>query len=300
MSAAEAETVGKALKGQRNGRGWLCRCPAHDDKTPSLSVATGRDGRLLLTCFAGCTFDDVRAALVRDGILEGKRTDRPVQRYRSPAIVLPDQLEEADRQRRIDRAIDIFHEAGGITGTLGERYLLEHRGITVTTDPGADFYLLERLRFHAACPFKGGRAPAIVAAVTGPSGYLRGIWRIRLDGFARKVERKGLGDCRGGAVRLVPALDDEHIAVAEGIEDALAWSQLTGQPAWAGCSTSGVAGMVLPPRFIRVTIVCDADEAGIKAAKKLASRLKAEGRIVQAKMPPMGRKDANACLEARP
>ena len=295
----EAATVAKALGGRRNGSGWLCRCPAHDDRSPSLSVGTGRDGRLLVYCHAGCEPTDVLADLRRLSILEGKRTDGPSPRRRPPDPK-PDPFEEADRQRRIDRAIDIYHGSGSIRGTLGERYLIEHRGITVTTDPDADPYLFERLRFHPQCPFKSGRAPAIVAAVTGPSGYLRGIWRIRLDGFGRKVERLGLGECRGGAVRLVPALDDEHIAIGEGVEDALAWSQLTGQPAWAGCSTSGMAGVVLPDRFRRVTIVADADDAGIKAAKKLASRLKAEGRTVQAKRPPMGFKDANACLEARP
>ena len=97
-------------------------------------------------------------------------------------------------------------------------------------------------------------------------------------------------------MRLVPALDDDHLAVAEGIEDALAFWQMTRIPTWAGCSTSGVAGMALPPRFRRVTIVADADEAGAKAARKLASRLKAEGRAVRTIRPPEGCKDANAAL----
>lgn len=32
----------------------MARCPAHRDRNPSLSIAEGRDGRVLLTCFAGC------------------------------------------------------------------------------------------------------------------------------------------------------------------------------------------------------------------------------------------------------
>lgn len=306
MSAAEAEVVGKALGGRRNGHGWLCRCPAHDDRTPSLSVATGRGGRLLLTCFAGCEATDILAELRRRGILESRKPEKvapqvvaaPSAPKRSTTTAPPDPAEEADRQRRVDRAVAIFRESGDIRGTLGERYLVEHRGINVTRDPDADPYLFDRLRFHPACPFEGGTAPAIVAAITGTSGYLRGIWRIRLDGFGRKVERKGMGDCRGGAVRLLPALDDDHIAVAEGIEDALAWHQLTRQAAWAGCSTSGLAGMVPPRRFARCTILADADEAGMKAASKLASRLKAEGRTVRTIRPPAGFKDANEALRA--
>lgn len=33
---------------------WLARCPAHGDRSPSLSVREGDDGKLLLHCFAGC------------------------------------------------------------------------------------------------------------------------------------------------------------------------------------------------------------------------------------------------------
>lgn len=301
MTATEAEVVGKALRGRRNGSGWLCRCPAHDDRTPSLSVANGRDGRLLLTCFAGCEATDILAELRRRGILESRERGNFRVAAKKPlatAALPPDPAEEADRQRRVARATGIFRESDDIRGTLGERYLVEHRGIIVTRDPGADPYLFDRLRFHPACPFEGGTAPAIVAAIAGTSGYLRGIWRIRLDGFGRKVERKGMGDCRGGAVRLVPALDENHVAVAEGIEDALAWHQLTRQRTWAGCSTSGVAGMVLPRRFARCTILADADEAGMKAAAKLASRLKGEGRAVRIIRPPTGFKDANEALRA--
>ena len=52
---------------ERNGRrrqGKLWQCPAHDDKTPSLSVTEGRNGRALVKCFgADCDFADVRSAL---------------------------------------------------------------------------------------------------------------------------------------------------------------------------------------------------------------------------------------------
>lgn len=41
----------------------LYPCPAHDDRTPSLSIRRTADGRVLLHCFAGCRTDDVLAAL---------------------------------------------------------------------------------------------------------------------------------------------------------------------------------------------------------------------------------------------
>lgn len=42
--------------------GWMARCPAHEDRSPSLSVGEGTDGRVLLNCFAGCTAEEVVAA----------------------------------------------------------------------------------------------------------------------------------------------------------------------------------------------------------------------------------------------
>ena len=39
--------------------GYLVRCPAHEDRSPSLSICDGRDGRVLLHCFAGCTFASI-------------------------------------------------------------------------------------------------------------------------------------------------------------------------------------------------------------------------------------------------
>lgn len=43
------------LEGVRaSGHGWIARCPAHKDRSASLSLAEGRDGRALVKCFAGC------------------------------------------------------------------------------------------------------------------------------------------------------------------------------------------------------------------------------------------------------
>lgn len=40
---------------KRTGKGqWLAKCPAHEDRSPSLSVRCCDDGRWLVHCFAGC------------------------------------------------------------------------------------------------------------------------------------------------------------------------------------------------------------------------------------------------------
>jgi len=48
---------------KRSGKGWVARCPAHEDRHPSLSVGVGDDGRVLLHCYAGCDVQAVVAAL---------------------------------------------------------------------------------------------------------------------------------------------------------------------------------------------------------------------------------------------
>ena len=50
------------VRANRNGT-WVARCPAHDDRSPSLSIATGDDGKVLLHCFAGCGAADVVEAI---------------------------------------------------------------------------------------------------------------------------------------------------------------------------------------------------------------------------------------------
>jgi hypothetical protein len=42
---------------------WMARCPAHEDPHPSLSIAAGADGRVLLYCFAACRPEEVLRAL---------------------------------------------------------------------------------------------------------------------------------------------------------------------------------------------------------------------------------------------
>jgi hypothetical protein len=42
---------------------WVARCPAHDDRSPSLSIRELDDGRILIHDFGGCPATDVLAAV---------------------------------------------------------------------------------------------------------------------------------------------------------------------------------------------------------------------------------------------
>jgi len=49
------EEIVALFGGQSSGNGFKARCPVHDDRTPSLSIGTGRNGIVLLHCHAGCS-----------------------------------------------------------------------------------------------------------------------------------------------------------------------------------------------------------------------------------------------------
>jgi len=51
-----------AVRQRGDGR-WSAECPAHRDKTPSLSIRELDDGRILLHCFGGCDVHAITAAL---------------------------------------------------------------------------------------------------------------------------------------------------------------------------------------------------------------------------------------------
>src|SRR5262249_12152582 len=48
---------------RKAGNGWSARCPAHDDRRASLSVAQGDDGAALVKCHAGCDTSAILAAV---------------------------------------------------------------------------------------------------------------------------------------------------------------------------------------------------------------------------------------------
>ena len=62
MSAEKLLSRLEKVKETRPGR-WLACCPAHEDKSPSLSIRELEDGRVLVHDFAGCEVGAVLDAL---------------------------------------------------------------------------------------------------------------------------------------------------------------------------------------------------------------------------------------------
>lgn len=44
---------------RKSGNGYIAKCSAHHDKSPSLKVTELSDGRILIHCFAGCSPHDI-------------------------------------------------------------------------------------------------------------------------------------------------------------------------------------------------------------------------------------------------
>jgi putative DNA primase/helicase len=274
LSAAE---IAAALDGNPSGDGWVARCPAHDDRTPSLSISE-HAGRILVRCFAGCSQTAVITALRERGLWRSAGSGRTVPRKR----------ERNNSRERTDVALRIWRQAQPAVGTFVESYL-RTRGIMLHVMP-------ETLR-HARLHHKdsGQILPAMVAAVQDVSGDIVAIHRtfLRSDGTAKAGTGRAkmmLGPTAGGAVRLTEA--GECLAIAEGVETALSVHIATGLPAWAALSTSGIRSLKLPalPLASDVIIAADADDsgAGLAAAQCAATRWQAEGRRVRIALPPVG------------
>jgi len=55
--------LSKLPNAKRQGKEWAARCPAHDDKRPSLSISEGEAGGALVHCHAGCAPEAIMMAL---------------------------------------------------------------------------------------------------------------------------------------------------------------------------------------------------------------------------------------------
>lgn len=84
-----ADFVTRLEKVRQTGPGrWLACCPAHEDRTPSLSVREGDGGAILVHCFGGCEPAAIVEALglrLADLFPDRGGHHRPAGRSRIPA-----------------------------------------------------------------------------------------------------------------------------------------------------------------------------------------------------------------------
>jgi len=248
-----------ALKGRWHGSYAMCVCPAHADRTPSLSVRQGERGRLV-HCFAGCRSEDVLRAIGRT---------KPILNSPSPSY-RPEGT--APNVRRI------WDQGTEIRGTLGEVYLRSRR---LPVD-------LPDLRFHPRCPF--GRKPTttfqptiLVAVRTGHK--MTALQRIRLTDDGTWHDGKFmLGKPGQGA--WAPQFEGNVLAIAEGMEDAASYAQIRKIPCWAALGTERFALIEVPERVVTLYLAEDNDGPGRCAAMVAADVHKMPRRQIIRDAPP--------------
>ncbi len=248
-SFKNARGITRAVPGVWHGRYGTARCPAHDDRLPSLSLANGHDGRILLYCYAGCSFRENIQALIRIGLL--------------------------GKQAFFDKAYD--HKISFSKQFCADLKRVKQKAETYLRMRGITCELPADLRFHDKCPHPLGMTlPALVALVKEAGSFA--IHRTFLQTNGCKADQKPakamLGSVMGGAVYLSQE-NSKHLVICEGIETGLSLlSGLLSEPVnlWASLSTSGMMRVNLPPIKGRLTIAMVGDDAGRKAGFTLAKR----------------------------
>lgn len=187
----------------------------------------------------------------------------------------------AQRMRKL--AQRIWEEASAITqGDEVDRYL-HGRGLQLAAYP-------QVLRFHPALGYyekdeagkskKVAEYPAMLACIQGAGGHAVSLHRTYLtDGrkaLGRESKKVLSAGINGATVRLFePA---QELAIAEGIETALAVQLSTGKPTWAALSAGNLEKLWIPDTVRRICIYADNDANseydGQAAAFNLARRLK--------------------------
>jgi hypothetical protein len=113
------QILGRLDRVRKSGGGWTARCPNHEDKKNSLSIKE-EAGKVLLHCFAGCTFEQIMAAMGNtNGQPHAKSSDtRPKFTYT-----------EAEVTKLSEALIDEWETGGPVADFLRSRGISRDAGL---------------------------------------------------------------------------------------------------------------------------------------------------------------------------
>ena len=274
-----------ALKAEPSGRdGWYqARCPAHEDRHPSLSIKEG-DWGVVLHCFAGCSREMIIDTLEPIGLW-------PVHTVRRNQPENPPWRGQSIGREVFDKLND---ELISPNNSRVERYLRQ-RGIEVR--------VLNDIAHHRSLWHAPTRTtwPAMVACVRDVHGAPIALHRTYLDYHTLPAKapvepnRMLLGSARGGAIRLAHAAP--KLMIGEGIETVAAAMRMFGLPGWSAVSAGNLANVELPEIVREVIILADNDTPGIRAAVRAAQQFLRQGRQASV-VKPSEHNDFNDLLRA--
>jgi putative DNA primase/helicase len=130
---------------------------------------------------------------------------------------------------------------------------------------------------------------SMLALAHNRNGVLRGVQltKLRPDGSDKRgteCDRLTFGPYKGSACRLFKPTGDT-LAVAEGVETALAFYTLRKVPTWATFGAANLAAFEPPAGVRRLVIAADGDAPGMEAAQALFDRLRRRVRCIIAPAP---------------
>lgn len=283
-----AETLTLQLGGRWSGGRGRARCPCHDDHDPSLWIDDGDNGTVLVICRAGCAQADVWSRL-RDLGLVGE----PIQMR--PRQFSPTPKPAPKSGRWLTSARSIWCDSVERDPASVPYYRL--RGCA---EPATDeVRFAPRLRHWPTGTYHPCLVARITDAITGEPMSLH-LTFLSADRAAKAQlggkEKLYLAghEKAGGVVRLGDMADTaRHLAVAEGIETALAITAALGsraqwRPLWAALDAHNLANLPVLPDVETLVIFADKDPSGVgeRAGRSLAQRWHRAGRRVWIALPP--------------
>lgn len=280
-----ARKIVDALGGTWSRKGGMCCCPAHADRTPSLSITIGQRA-ILFHCFAGCSNEEVLRGIAKAGIKAADLFDGSGE----PIVAQP----REDTPSR--NALRLWREASVLKGSLAAEYLAS-RAISATSSD---------LRYHPRMPLGPSDhvrfLPALVSAVRNDEGIL-GLHRTFLDENPPRLARfeqpkRALGSLGSGAVRLAYPRAG-RLGLAEGVETALSAMQMFGIPCWAALGNERFGLVTIPESVRELHLFVDNDAGGTLAEERAREAYAIDGRRIVTQRPERAGLDWNDVLVVR-
>ena len=263
------EQILERLDGARqNGSGWIARCPAHKDRTPSLSIRRAEDGRTLLHCHAGCEAVAITASLgleLHDLFEDGDSNGHSYAPIMAKPKLQPPAIAE-----------EVVEQLHGALFDVTRNYLLKHRAI--------DGAIVDR--YKLGVEERGGEKRVTIPVHDGAEGIIDIRRWLPPEGRIGDNACKMLHWEKGyGGARLFPQdqLTHDTLVFCEGELDALA-AISAGVPAitlTAGGSTVPTTEQLQRFAGKQVTMLMDNDEVGHAGAGKRAAALSSHARILK-------------------
>lgn len=253
------ELLNRLSRVRKTKDGWVALCPAHADKSPSLSIGVGDSGQILVRCFAGCTPEGVVDALglrMAD-LFPEKKIAGPADSIQSAAEIPP--------------AADWLRKVRGFSPAEVARMF------ATATPRGAAivFRYVDSAGRHVYDKYRALESKRFWRRPAGTTGVLYGLSRLRDSTCERVI--------------VVEGELDAHALWSAGIDDVVS------VPDGSGSRLTPELLEPLAP-YRQVIIATDADAPGDDLARRLADALIPE-RCTRVRLDGAG-KDANDCLRA--